>query len=339
MGRARVAINGFGRIGRLVLRSFMQYYRGDAFEVVAVNDLTGTESLAYLFKYDSVHRRYPGEVSYTSDELIVDGRRIKVLAEPDPARLPWRDLGVDVVIESTGRYTEADKARAHLQAGARKVIISAPAKGQDVTIVMGINEGSYDPSRHHIISNASCTTNCLAPMVKVLHDRFGVERGLMTTAHAYTNDQSILDLPHRRGFTRGRAAAISIVPTTTGAAQAISEVMPEMKGKLTGMALRVPVPDVSITDLTAELSRPVTVEEVNAAFKEAAEGPMKGILCYEEGDLVSSDFIGDSHSCVFAARHTLAIGTMVKVFGWYDNEWGYSCRVVDVTDLVARKGF
>ncbi len=333
----KVGINGFGRIGRLVLRAINQYYKGENIDVVAVNDLTDPKVLAYLFKYDSVHRRYPGEVYAEEDSIVVDGKKIKVFAEPDPAKIPWSEYGVDIVIESTGRFTEAEKAKAHLNSGVKKVVITAPAKGEDVTIVMGVNEGEYDPKNHVIISNASCTTNCLAPLVKVLHDNFGIVKGFMTTAHSYTNDQRILDFPHKK-LTRGRAAALSIVPTTTGAAKAIGKVIPELKGKLNGMALRVPTPDVSIVDFVAELKKEVTADEVNEAFKKAAEGELKGILYYEEEDLVSSDFIGDHHSSIFCPKHTMVVDNMVKVLAWYDNEWGYSCRVVDLVDYIISKG-
>lgn len=340
MKKVRVGINGFGRIGRLSLRSaFLRNPEdwNDLFEIVAVNDLTPPESLAYLFKYDSVFRRFPGEVKIEEGNLVINGRTIRALAEPDPSKLPWKELGVDVVIESTGRFTDGEKAKAHLDAGAKKVIITAPGSNVDVTLVLGVNESMYDPEKHSIISNASCTTNCLAPITKVLHEKFGIVKGLMTTAHSYTNDQKTLDFP-QKNLSRGRAAALSIIPTTTGAAKAIGKVMPELDGKLNGIALRVPTPDVSIVDLTAELSRPTTAEEVNAAVKEYAEGPLKGILSYETDDLVSMDFVGDAHSSVFAAKHTYAIGNLVKVFAWYDNEWAYSCRVVDLAKFLIRKG-
>jgi glyceraldehyde 3-phosphate dehydrogenase len=340
MAKSKVAINGFGRIGRLVLRSF--FARGDhEFEVVAVNDLTPPDVLAYLLKYDSVFRRFNGTVELSGDTLTVNGMAIKATAEADPAKLPWRELGVDVVIESTGRFTDGTKAKAHIEAGAKKVLISAPATSQDVTIVMGVNEKSYDPSRHSIISNASCTTNCLAPVVKVLHERFGIVKGLMNTVHSYTNDQVTLDFPPRKGLsaiTRGRAAALSIIPTSTGAAKAIAEVIPELKGKLNGFSLRVPTPDVSVVDFTAELARPATKDEINAAVKEYAEGPLQGILAYEPDDLVSMDFVGDFHSSIFAPAHTTVIDNMAKVLSWYDNEWGYSTRVVDLVDLIVKKG-
>ncbi len=338
MAKYKVAINGFGRIGRLSLRSYFVNGGQHEFEVVAVNDLTPPESLAYLMKYDSVFRRFPGTVDLSGDVLTVNGMKIKALAEPDPAKLPWKEMGVDIVVESTGRFTEAEKARAHLDAGAKKVLISAPAKNHDVTIVMGVNEGAYDPAKHHIISNASCTTNCLAPVCKVLHERFGILRGLMNTVHSYTNDQVTLDFPHKKSPSRGRAAALSIIPTTTGAAKAISEVMPELKGKLNGFSLRVPTPDVSVVDFTAVLAKSATKEEINAAVKEYAEGPLKGILGYETDDLVSMDFVGDPRSSIFAPEHTTVIDDMVKVLSWYDNEWGYSSRVNDLIDFMLRKG-
>jgi len=338
MAKYKVAINGFGRIGRLSLRSFFMNGKDNLFEVVAVNDLTPPASLAYLLKYDSVFRRFPGEVSVEGDYLVVNGHKIKAVAEPDPAKLPWKELGVDLVIESTGRFTDANAAKAHITAGAKKVIISAPAKNQDATIVMGVNEGIYDPAKHNIISNASCTTNCLAPVCKVLQEKFGIVEGLMNTIHSYTNDQVTLDFPHKTP-SRGRAAALSIVPTTTGAAKAISEVMPELKGKLNGFALRVPTPDVSVVDLTVTLEKPVTVDSVNAAMKEYAEGSLKGILGYEPEDLVSMDFVGDPRSSIFAPRHTLVMGDkMVKVLSWYDNEWAYSNRVIDLADYIFSKG-
>ncbi|MDO5563250.1 MAG: type I glyceraldehyde-3-phosphate dehydrogenase [Synergistaceae bacterium] len=338
MAKYKVAINGFGRIGRLSLRSFFTNGKDNLFDVVAVNDLTPPESLEYLFKYDSTFRRFPGEVSLDGDSLVINGKKIKTVAEPDPAKLPWKELGVDLVIESTGRFTEAEKAKAHIQVGAKKVIISAPAKNQDATIVMGVNEDIYDPQKHNIISNASCTTNCLAPVCKVLQDKFGIVEGLMNTIHAYTNDQVTLDFP-KKNLSRGRAAALSIIPTTTGAAKAISEVMPELKGKLNGFALRVPTPDVSVVDLTVVLEKPATVDSVNAAMKEYAEGKLKGILGYEPEDLVSMDFLGDSRSSVFAPRHTLAMGDkMIKVLSWYDNEWAYSNRVIDLANYILAKG-
>ena len=338
MAKYKVAINGFGRIGRLSLRAFFTNGKDNEFEIVAINDLTPPASLAYLLKYDSVFRRFPGTVEVDGDYLVVNGHRIKALAEPDPAKLPWKEMGVDLVIESTGRYTDANQAKAHLDAGAKKVIISAPAKNHDATIVMGVNEGVYDPKKDNIISNASCTTNCLAPVCKVLQDKFGIKEGLMNTIHAYTNDQKTLDFPHKN-LSRGRAAALSIIPTSTGAAKAISEVMPELKGKLNGFALRVPTPDVSVVDLTVVLEKPATVDEVNAAMKEAAEGPLKGILEYEPEDLVSMDFVGDTNSSIFAPMHTMSMGDrMIKLLSWYDNECGYSNRVIDLANYIFKKG-
>ncbi|HET7373502.1 MAG TPA: type I glyceraldehyde-3-phosphate dehydrogenase [Gemmatimonadaceae bacterium] len=332
----RVGINGFGRIGRQVLRAARQQGVADI-EFVAVNDLTDTKTLAHLFKYDSVHRTYQGDVEAGNGVIIVDGSEIKVFAEKDPANLKWRDLGVDVVLESTGKFTSADGAKKHLDGGAKKVVISAPAKGEDITIVLGVNEGKYDPSKHSIISNASCTTNCLVPMVKVVRDNFGFVRGSMVTIHSYTNDQQILDLPHK-DLRRARAAAMSIIPTTTGAARSTSLVIPELKGKIDGISIRVPTPDVSLTDLAVVVDKPVTVQEVNAAFKAAAEGPMSGILQYTEEELVSVDFIGNPHSCILDAKSTNVVdGTLVKVSGWYDNEWGYSCRCVDLLRYVAAR--
>jgi glyceraldehyde 3-phosphate dehydrogenase len=330
----RVGINGFGRIGRNFWRA-LNAAGGDV-EVVAVNDLTDNATLAHLLKYDSVLGRLTEEVKAGADEITVGGRSIKVFAERDPAKLPWGELDVDIVLESTGLFTDANKARTHLDNGAKKVIISAPAKNEDVTIVMGVNDGAYDAERHTIISNASCTTNCLGPMAKVLHDAFGIERGLMTTIHAYTQDQNLQDGPHK-DLRRARAAAINVVPTTTGAAKAIGLVLPELKGKLDGYSLRVPVPTGSITDLTATLSRETTVEEVNAAMRAAADGPLRGILTYTEDPIVSSDIVTDPASCVFDAPLTKVIGDQVKVFGWYDNEWGYSNRLVDLVKLVGAR--
>ena len=332
----RVGINGFGRIGRQVLRAARQSgLKG--YDFVAVNDLTDTKTLAHLFKYDSVHREYDGEVSAGASSITVDGSEIKILAEKDPAKLPWKDLGVDIVIESTGRFTDADKAKAHIAGGAKKVIISAPAKGEDITIVMGVNHTKYDPKAHTIISNASCTTNCLVPMVKVVRDNFGFVRGTMVTIHSYTNDQSILDLPHK-DLRRARAAAISMIPTTTGAAKATSLVIPELKGKIDGMSVRVPTPDVSFTDLAVVVDKAVTIEQVNAAFKKAADGELKGILKYTDLELVSSDYIGNPHSCILDSRCTNVVdGLLVKVSGWYDNEWGYASRCVDLMQYVGGK--
>jgi len=325
----RVGINGFGRIGRQVLRAAIQQGVADI-EFVGINDLTDNRTLAHLFKYDSVHRTFEGDVSSTEKSITVDGTEIAVFEEKDPAKLPWKDLKVDIVLESTGRFTNAPDAKKHLDAGAKKVIISAPAKGEDITIVLGVNETKYDPAKHHIVSNASCTTNCLVPMVKVVKDNFGFVRGSMVTVHSYTNDQNVLDLPHK-DLRRARAAALSIIPTTTGAAKATSLVMPELKGKIDGIAIRVPTPDVSFTDLTVVVEKPVTVQQINDAFKAAAEGPMSGILQYEEEELVSSDFIGNPHSCIIDAKSTNVVdGTLLKVSGWYDNEWGYSSRCVDL---------
>ncbi|MDR1943637.1 MAG: type I glyceraldehyde-3-phosphate dehydrogenase [Synergistaceae bacterium] len=340
MAKVKLAINGFGRIGRVFLRSYFATGNHD-FDIVAVNDLTPPDVLEYLLKYDSVFRRFNGTVELSGDVLSVNGCKIKAVAEPDPAKLPWKELGVDIVLESTGRFTDGEKAKAHITAGAKKVIISAPATNPDVTIVLGVNSDSYDPAKHNIISNASCTTNCLAPVVKAIHERFGIVKGLMNTIHSYTNDQVTLDFPPKKGLsaiTRGRAAALSIIPTSTGAAKAISEVIPELKGKLNGFSLRVPTPDVSIVDLTAELAKPATKEEINAAVKEYADGPLKGILGYEPDDLVSMDFLGDYHSSIFAPKHTTVIDNMVKVLSWYDNEWGYSTRVADLADLIIKKG-
>jgi glyceraldehyde 3-phosphate dehydrogenase len=332
----RVGINGFGRIGRQVLRAAKQSgIKG--YDFVAVNDLTDTKTLAHLFKYDSVHREYQGEVSAGASSITVDGDEIKILAEKDPAKLPWKSLGVDIVIESTGRFTDADKAKAHIEGGAKKVIISAPAKGEDITIVMGVNHTKYDPKAHSIISNASCTTNCLVPMVKVVRDNFGFVRGSMVTIHSYTNDQNILDLPHK-DLRRARAAAISMIPTTTGAAKATSLVIPELKGKIDGMSVRVPTPDVSFTDLSVVVEKAVTIEQVNAAFRKAAEGELKGILKYTDLELVSSDYIGDPHSCILDGKCTNVVdGTLLKVSGWYDNEWGYASRCVDLLQYVGGK--
>jgi glyceraldehyde 3-phosphate dehydrogenase len=332
----RVGINGFGRIGRQVLRAAKQQNVADI-EFVAVNDLTDTKTLAHLFKYDSVHRTYQGDVEAGNGSIIVDGAEVKVFAEKDPSALKWRDLGVDVVLESTGRFTSADAARKHIDAGAKKVIISAPAKGEDITIVMGVNETKYDSAKHTIISNASCTTNCLVPMVKVVKDAFGFVRGSMVTIHSYTNDQNVLDLPHK-DLRRARAAALSIIPTTTGAARATSLVMPELKGKIDGISIRVPTPDVSLTDLAVVVDKPVTMEQVNAAFKAAADGPMNGILQYTDEELVSADYVGNPHSCILDAKSTNVVdGLLIKVSGWYDNEWGYACRCVDLLRYVGAR--
>ncbi len=332
----RVAINGFGRIGRNVLRSAKQSGRTDI-DFVAVNDLTDAKTLAHLLKYDSVHRRYPGSVETSEKGLVVDGDEMLVLAERDPAKLPWANLGIDIVVESTGIFTDRDSAAKHLTAGARKVIISAPAKKEDVTVVLGVNEGDYDPDKHDVISNASCTTNCLAPVVKVLSDEFGIRHGLMTTIHAYTNDQAVLDLPHK-DLRRARAAALSMIPTTTGAAKATALVLPGIKGKIDGMAIRVPTPDVSLVDFVAELERDTTKDEVNAAFRTAAEGPMSGILGVSDEPLVSIDYTGDPRSSVVDSLSTSVMdGRMVKVLAWYDNEWGYSSRVVDLVSYVGER--
>jgi glyceraldehyde 3-phosphate dehydrogenase len=332
----RIGINGFGRIGRQVLRAALQQEVADL-EFVAINDLTDTTTLAHLFEYDSVHGRYDGQVSADADSISIDGTRIRILAERDPAKLPWGELGVDIVLESTGRFTSRADAAKHLEAGAKKVIISAPATNEDITIVMGVNSDKYDPANHHVISNASCTTNCLAPMVKVLRDTFGFVHGQMVTIHSYTNDQSILDLPHK-DLRRARAAAVSMIPTTTGAAKATSLVIPEVKGKIDGIAIRVPTPDVSLTDLTCVVERAVTKDEINAAFKAAADGPLAGILGYSEVPLVSVDYIGNPHSCTLDALSTNVVnGTLVKVSGWYDNEWGYSSRCVDLMRFIGAR--
>ena len=327
----RVGINGFGRIGRNFYRAALA--SGADFEVVAVNDLTDNKTLATLLKYDSILGRLPEEVSYDESSITVGGRSIKAFEERDPSALPWGDLGVDIVIESTGFFTDATKAKAHLDAGAKKVLISAPAKNEDLTVVMGVNENLYDPANHHIVSNASCTTNCLAPMAKALNDGLGIVRGLMTTIHAYTQDQNLQDGPHK-DLRRARAAAINIVPTSTGAAKAVSLVLPELKGKLDGYALRVPVPTGSATDLTFTASRETTVEEVNEIVRAAAEGPLKGYLVYTEDPIVSTDIVTDPASCIFDSGLTKVIGDQVKVVGWYDNEWGYSNRLVDLTSFV-----
>ncbi|MCD5325296.1 MULTISPECIES: type I glyceraldehyde-3-phosphate dehydrogenase [Pontibacillus] len=331
----RIGINGFGRIGRNVFRASL---KNDEVEVVAINDLTDANMLAHLLQYDSVHGQLDEKVTVNGSNLVIGGKEITVLSERDPANLGWGDLGVDIVIESTGRFTQRDDAKKHIDAGAKKVIISAPAKGEDLTVVMGVNEDSYDPASHHVISNASCTTNCLAPYAKVLNDKFGLKRGMMTTIHSYTNDQQILDLPHK-DYRRARAAGQNIIPTTTGAAQAVAKVMPEMEGKLTGMAMRVPTPNVSLVDLVAELDTDATAEEVNQALKEAAEGDLKGILGYSEEELVSSDYNGNPASSTIDAASTLSIEkNMVKVVSWYDNESGYSNRCVDLAVYLAKKG-
>lgn len=331
----RVGINGFGRIGRNVFRA--AFADGDL-EFVAINDLTDAKTLAHLLRYDSVHGRFPHEVEATDDAIIVDGKTIKVLAERDPANLPWGDLGVDYVIESTGLFTDGQKAKAHLEAGAKKVIISAPGKNEDLTVVMGVNHEKYDPNEHHIISNASCTTNCLAPVAMVIDQHFGIERGLMTTVHSYTNDQRILDLPHK-DLRRARAAALNIIPTTTGAAVAVGLVLPHLKGKLDGFAMRVPTPDVSMVDLVVQLKENTTAEALNAALREAAAGSLKGILAYTDEPLVSNDFLGDPHSSIVDGSMTTVMdGNFAKVIAWYDNEWGYSKRVGDLIRYMAGKG-
>lgn len=330
----RVGINGFGRIGRNFFRALKE--QGADLDVVAVNDLTDTKTLAHLLKYDSIMGRFPGEVKAGEGSIIADGKEIKVLAERNPADLPWGELGVDIVVESTGLFTDATKAKAHLDGGAKKVVISAPAKNEDGTFVIGVNDQDYDPATQNIISNASCTTNCLAPLAKVLNDNFGIERGLMTTVHAYTGDQRLQDAPHK-DLRRARAAALNMIPTSTGAAQAVALVIPELKGKFDGLAIRVPTPTGSLTDLTFEASKDVTVEEIQAAVKAAAEGPLKGVLAYTEDPIVSTDITGDPHSSIFDATETKVIGRLVKVLSWYDNEWGYSNRLVDLTELVASK--
>ncbi len=330
----KIGINGFGRIGRNYLRASLA--QGSGLDIVAINDLADNELLANLLKYDSVGGRLDASVEVDGDNIVVNKKAITVFEQADPAQIPWGDAGVDIVIECTGRFTKVEDARKHLDAGAKKVIISAPGKGDVATFVMGVNENDYDPATQHIISNASCTTNCLAPLAKVFMENFGIERGLMTTVHAYTSDQNLQDGPHR-DFRRARAAAINIVPTSTGAAQAIGLVIPELIGKLDGYALRVPVPTGSITDLTIETRAGLTVDDVNAAYREAAEGPLAGLLKYTEEPLVSSDIVGDPHSCIFDSGLTKVLGTQVKVAGWYDNEWGYSHRLVDLTEFVAAR--
>jgi glyceraldehyde 3-phosphate dehydrogenase len=330
----RVAINGFGRIGRAFLRASKGYQE---FTIVAINDLTDAKTLAHLLKYDSVHGIFKADVKTGDGSIIIDGKEIKILAMTEPEKLPWKDLGVDIIIESTGRFTDKPSASKHLDAGAKWVIISAPAKEPDITVCMGVNEGTLDPGKHKIISNASCTTNCLAPVAKVIHNEFKIIKGLMTTIHSYTNDQRILDLPHK-DLRRARAAAMSMIPTTTGAAKAVGLVLPELKGKLNGLAIRVPTPNVSLVDLVAEVSRDVTVEDVNAALKKAAEGPMKGILQYTEDPLVSIDFNGNDHSSIVDASLTMVLeGRMVKVLAWYDTEWGYSSRLRDLILYIIKR--
>ena len=326
----RVGINGFGRIGRNVFRAAAE--NGDI-EIVGINDITDNKTLAHLLKYDSMYGRYPGEVTYDDESITVDGRKIAVFAEKDPSKLPWGDTGAQVVVESTGIFTKRDEAAQHLTGDVKKVIISAPATEPDITVCLGVNDAEYDPEKHHVISNASCTTNCLSPVAKVLDDEFGLEQGFMTTCHAYTNDQRILDLPHK-DLRRARAAALSIIPTSTGAARAIGEVLPHLKGKLDGIALRVPTPVGSVVDLVAKLGKETSAEEVNAAVKKAAEGPMKGVLAYTEDPIVSADIVGDPHSSIFDSQLTMARGNTVKIITWYDNEWGYSNRVVELAAKV-----
>jgi len=330
--KARVGINGFGRIGRLFFRIG---YKSDKFDIIAINDITDAKTLAHLLKYDSVHRTFGADVAAKDGALVVDGKEYRIFAERDPSKLPWKDLGVDYVLESTGIFREYGKAELHIKGGAKRVILSAPGKGEPKIpgFVMGVNHKNYDPKKHMIFSNASCTTNCFAPIVKVLQENFKIHRGLMTTTHAYTNDQRILDLPHK-DLRRARAAAVSMIPTSTGAAKAITEIFPELKGKLDAVAIRVPTPDVSVVDFVAELEKETTIDEVNAAFKKAAAGDLKGILLYSEEPLVSSDFIGNPYSSIFDAELTKVIGNLVKVFGWYDNEYGYSARTVDLIEYV-----
>jgi len=333
----KIGINGFGRIGRITLRAINQYHSGEL-EVVAVNDLTDTKTNAHLLKWDSIYGRYPGMVEATEDTIIVDSKEIRVLSERNPGNIPWQDYGVDIVIESTGLFTDGSKAAAHLQGGAKKVIISAPARNEDVTIVLGVNEDQYVPAQHNVISNASCTTNCIAPVVKVLHQSFGISKGLMTTIHAYTNDQRLQDMFHK-DLRRARAAAQNIIPTTTGAARAVTQVIPELRGRLHGLAFRVPVASVSIVDFVADLDQGVTVEQVNQAFQAAAAGPLTGILEYCQEPLVSLDFKENPASSIVDAPSTMVIGdNMVKVLAWYDNEWGYSCRLADLTTYIVGKG-
>lgn len=333
----RIGVNGFGRIGRQVTKAIKQRH-GDELEVVAVNDLADVKSNAHLFKYDTNYGQYPGTVEVDGDSIVVDGKPIRVFAERDPGNIPWRDLGVEIVVESTGLFTDATKAAAHLNGGARKVIISAPAKNEDLTVVLGVNDDKYDPAKHRVVSNASCTTNCIAPVVKVLHESFGLRRSLMTTIHAYTNDQRILDIFHQ-DLRRARTAAMNIIPTTTGAAKAVGVVLPEIQGKIHGMAFRVPTSTVSVVDLVADLEREVTVDDVNTALKTAAMGPLKGIMEFCEEPLVSVDFKGNPASSTIDGLSTMVIdGNMVKVIAWYDNEWGYSCRASDLAAMMARKG-
>ena len=335
--KTKIGINGFGRIGRLIVRAINQY-QSDKLEVVALNDLADPKTNAHLLKWDSTYGRYPGEIEAREDTIVVDGKAMKVLSERNPADIKWRDYGVDIVIESTGLFTDGTRAAAHLVGGAKKVLISAPAKNEDITIVLGVNEGAYDPGKHKIISNASCTTNCIAPVVKVLHQNFGVSKGLMTTIHSYTNDQRILDTFHK-DLRRARSAALSLIPTTTGAAKAVTQVIPELKGRIHGLAFRVPTPTVSVVDFVADLNKNVTVDEVNQSLKEAAAGPLAGIMEYCEEELVSIDFKGNPASSIVDALSTMVIGdNMVKIIAWYDNEWGYSCRLAELATYVADKG-
>ncbi len=334
----KIGINGFGRIGRLAFRVINQHY-GDKLDVAVVNDLTDSRTNAHLLKHDSNYGAYPGEVEVKGDAIVVDGKPTKVIAERDPGKIPWKDFGVDLVIESTGLFTDASKASAHFQGGAKKIVISAPAKGEDITIVLGVNHEKYDPKKHNVISNASCTTNGIAPVVKVLNDNFGVSKGFLTTIHSYTNDQRLQDMYHK-DLRRARAATVSIVPTSTGAARALGLVLPEMQGKLDGVAFRVPTPTVSLCDFVADLDKPVTIEQVNKAFKTAADGKLKGILEYCDEPLVSVDFKGNQHSSIFDSLSTMLLaGNMVKVLAWYDNEWGYSCRLADLVIFILNKGF
>ncbi len=332
----KIGINGFGRMGRQILKAINNNHKKDL-EVVVFNDLGNAETFAHLFKYDSNFGIYPGIVEAGKDSIIVDGKSVKFVSEKDPAKIPWKQFGVEIVVESTGLFTDAKVAAAHLQGGAKKVIISAPAKNEDITLVLGVNQEQYDAQKHNIISNASCTTNCIAPMIKILHQNWGIEKGLMTTVHSYTNDQVILDKAHK-DLRRARAAALNIIPTTTGAARVVGQVIPDLKGKLDGLALRVPTPTVSITDFVADIKKEATAEEVNAAFKAAASGSLKGILEYCDKPLVSIDFKGNPSSCILDALSTMVIGNMVKVLGWYDNEWGYSCRIGDLATFIASKG-
>lgn len=331
----RVGINGFGRIGRQVLKAMREQYK-DSIDIVAFNDLGNLDTMAHLFRYDSNYGRYPGSVEVKDGKLIVDGDEIKALSERDPAKLPWGDLGVDIVIESTGIFTDKENAAKHIQGGAKKVIISAPAKGEDITICLGVNEDKYDPSNHHVVSNASCTTNCLAPAAKVVHDKYTIQKAFMTTIHSYTNDQQILDLPHK-DLRRARAAALNIIPTSTGAAKAVALVIPDLKGKFDGMAVRVPTPTVSLVDFVAVVEKPATKDELIAAFEEAANGTMKGILGVTHEPLVSMDFKGDPRSSIVDVISTSVDGNLVKVITWYDNEWGYSCRVADLAAYIGKK--